>query len=250
MKKVLNIIASIIIFYGMISCSSCDGSKSADEQRDTTKSDSVLGAEKEVPMKKVDINGTVYNVADIDDSCHIYKDVVKKKDCMIVISKREFRLYVYECGVDTVLAASFPVCYAKNAEAKTRSGDMCTPECDLENPFSIKEIQNADSWVHDFGDGRGEIKSYGKWFIRLETGFNGIGIHGSTNNEGSVPGRDSEGCIRLRDADIIKFHDLYAEVGQKVIIKSVNKQKFDFEIKAEQELGDRYVNIKEGYKMP
>ena len=55
--------------------------------------------------------------------------------------------------------------------------------------------------------------------MRLETpGFKGIGIHGSTNNEASVPGRDSEGCIRLRDSDLIVLHDRYAQVGTPVVI--------------------------------
>ena len=35
----------------------------------------------------------------------------------------------------------------------------------------------------------------------------GIGIHGSTNNESSVPGRGSEGCIRLRDDDLIQLKE-------------------------------------------
>ena len=97
-----------------------------------------------------------------------------------------------------------------------------------------------------FGDGRGQIKAYGDWFIRLKltgslAGNRSIGIHGSTNNEASVPGRDSEGCIRLRDADIITLHDLYAQVGQKVLIKGVGERKLPFEEKAEAALGNKYV---------
>ena len=218
MKKTLSIILSGLLFACLFSLSSCGDGKSEKEGDKPAQPDSVLGAEKAVSMKEIDYNGKKYNVADINDSIHIYKEKVKKSDCVIVISKREFRLYVYECDVDTVLAASFPICYAKNAEAKKRKGDMCTPECDLDNPFSIKEIQSADDWTHDFGDGRGEILSYGKWFIRLNTGFDGIGIHGSTNNEGSVPGRDSEGCIRLRDDDLIQLKENYAFVGMKVVI--------------------------------
>ncbi|MBQ1582906.1 MAG: L,D-transpeptidase [Prevotella sp.] len=45
-----------------------------------------------------------------------------------------------------------------------------------------------------------------------------IGIHGSTNNESSVPGRGSEGCIRLRDDDLIQLKENYAFVGMKVVI--------------------------------
>lgn len=128
---------------------------------------------------------------------------------------------------------------------------MRTPESTMQEPFTIKQIQNASEWFHDFGDGRGSIKSYGDWFLRLETpGFTGVGIHGSTNNEASVPGRDSEGCIRLRDADLIVLHDRFAEEGQKVIIKGYNQGKLPFELKAEQALGERYKAPKAGYKLP
>ena len=96
---------------------------------------------------------------------------------------------------------------------------MKTPECSFDNPFSIVQIQPASTWVHDFGDGRGPILAYGHWFMRLKTpGFSGIGIHGSTNNENSVPGRGSEGCIRLRDEDLDLLKEQYAFVGMKVII--------------------------------
>jgi lipoprotein-anchoring transpeptidase ErfK/SrfK len=55
--------------------------------------------------------------------------------------------------------------------------------------------------------------------MRLNTpGFKGIGIHGSTNNESSVPGRGSEGCIRLRDDDLIQLKEKYAFVGMRVVI--------------------------------
>jgi hypothetical protein len=75
----------------------------------------------------------------------------------------------------------------------------------------------------------------------LETpGFTGVGIHGSTNNEASVPGRDSEGCIRLRDADLNVLHDRYAQTGQAVIIKGIGEGKYPFEERARAALGDRY----------
>ena len=104
-----------------------------------------------------------------------------------------------------------------------------------------QQIQDASTWHHDFGDGRGSIPSYGNWFLRLETpGFTGVGIHGSTNNEASVPGRDSEGCIRLRDADLDVLHDRYAQTGQAVIIKGIGEGKYPFEERARAALGDRY----------
>lgn len=217
-----------------------------------TETSIVPGTEAEIPMKELTVDGKTYNVADITDESHLYKQDVNRDNCLIVISKREFRLYVYECGKDTTLVASFPVCYAKRPGPKTKEGDMSTPECnDLNDPIRISELNPASDWEHDFGDGRGKIKAYGDWFIRLKltgslAGNRSIGIHGSTNNESSVPGRDSEGCIRLRDADIITLHDLYAQVGQKVLIKGVSEKKLPFEEKAEKALGDQYIAPKPG----
>ena len=252
-KRHLFIMSSVLMISAALFLS-CGGSKGGDDSAPESSSDSsdtgILGQEKEIPMTTVDLGDKTYKVADISDESHIYKDNVAKSNCLIVISKREFRLYVYECDVDTLLAASFPICYAINPEAKRKAGDNRTPESSMSSPFTISQIQPASDWCHDFGDGRGELKAYGDWFIRLNTGFNGIGIHGSTNNEASIPGRDSEGCIRLRDNDLIKFHDLFAEVGQKVIIKSVDAQKLPFELSAEKALGEKYVAPTPGYKLP
>ncbi len=150
----------------------------------------------------------------------VFGEMRHRDSCFIVVDKPELHLSVYEPqGNDTVLIARYPVCVGKNYGQKERSGDMKTPECSYENPFSITQIQPASDWTHDFGDGRGAILSYGNWFLRLKTpGHRGIGIHGSTNNEDSVPGRGSEGCIRLLDKDIDELRNNYAFVGMKVII--------------------------------
>ena len=154
------------------------------------------------------------------DTATFYSEVVNPKNCFIVISKPEYRLYVCEVvDGDTVKRVHFPVCVGKAKGQKQKKGDMKTPECTAENPFTITEIVDASNWHHDFGDGRGSILSYGHWFMRLKTpGHSGIGIHGSTNNESSVPGRGSEGCIRLRDDDLIQLKEKYAFVGMRVVI--------------------------------
>lgn len=162
---------------------------------------------------------------------------VDAEDCFLVVSKTDYKLYVYQAqDKDTVCVASFPVCYAKNKGQKTRDGDYCTPECSYEHPFTISEIKDASTWCHDFHDGRGEILAYGHWFMRLDLSEafpdneavaknRSIGIHGSTNNESSVPGNGSEGCIRLRDEDLEILHDKYAYVGQKVIVLPYKNKK-------------------------
>lgn len=182
----------------------------------TTPTDKVV--EKQEPIVEMTPMDTIDVVP--ADTATYYSDVVNKKNCFILISKPEYRLYVCEVmDGDTIKRVHYPVCVGKNKGQKQKKGDMKTPECTAENPFSITEIVDASGWHHDFGDGRGSILSYGHWFMRLKTpGFSGIGIHGSTNNESSVPGRGSEGCIRLRDDDLIQLKENYAFVGMRVVI--------------------------------
>ncbi|MBR5102494.1 MAG: L,D-transpeptidase, partial [Muribaculaceae bacterium] len=143
----------------------------------------------EQPKEPVEVAGTP------KDSATFYAENERRADlskAFIVISKKDLRLFVYApAGNDTLPIARFPVCLSKNKGQKEKGGDMRTPESPADKPFTIKQIQNASDWHHDFKDGRGDILAYGNWFLRLETPFSGIGIHGSTNNENSVPGRAS-----------------------------------------------------------
>ena len=153
----------------------------------------------------------------------------------IVISKRDLTLSVYDRSADgdTVIVAQYPCCMGKNKGNKVKRGDMRTPESSAGKPFKITMIQDASTWKHDFKDGRGNIKAYGHWFLRLETpGHSGIGIHGSTNNEGTVPGRASEGCIRLLDQDIITLKEHFAYVNMPVIVQGEDQAPFDWEERA------------------
>ena len=150
----------------------------------------------------------------------------------IVISKLEQKLNVYDRNAqgDTVIVAQFPCCMGKNKGNKQRRGDMRTPESPAGKPFKITMIQDASTWKHDFKDGRGNILAYGHWFLRLETpGHRGIGIHGSTNNENSVPGRASEGCIRLLDKDIITLKEHFAYVGMPVTVQAEDQAPYPWE---------------------
>jgi hypothetical protein len=203
MKGKMNILYILAAFFAMYSC----GSGNATETKEPVNNDSVVMQQDTVEIVQA-------------DSATFYSDVVNQKNCFILISKPEYRLYVCEVvDGDTVKRAHFPVCVGKAKGQKQKKGDMKTPECTVENPFTITEIVDASNWHHDFGDGRGSILSYGHWFMRLKTpGHSGIGIHGSTNNESSVPGRGSEGCIRLRDNDLIQLKEKYAFVGMRVVI--------------------------------
>ena len=163
-----------------------------------------------------------------------HPEVTANKDsAFIVVSKKDLTLTVYaRYGGDTIALESFPVCMGKNKGDKQGKGDMRTPESPDGRPFTITMMQDASTWKHDFGDGRGSILAYGHWFLRLDTpGHSGIGIHGSTNNESSVPGRASEGCVRLLDKNIIILKEKYARVGMPVIIKAEEQGLLPFEQK-------------------
>jgi hypothetical protein len=203
MKKTMILFCFLAALLQLLSCGSSAGNQVV---------------ETETPIVEVSVTDTIETVK--MDTATFYSDVVNPKNCFILISKPEYRLYVCEVvESDTVKRVHYPVCVGKAMGQKQKKGDMKTPECTAENPFVITEIVDASDWHHDFGDGRGSILSYGHWFMRLKTpGFSGIGIHGSTNNESSVPGRGSEGCIRLRDDDLIQLKEKYAFVGMRVVI--------------------------------
>lgn len=203
MKKTMTLLYFLAALFGITSCGTSEKNPMPELQEmavETTPADTI----ETIPA----------------DSAMFYSDVINKKNCFIVISKPEYRLYVCEVvGADTLKRVHYPVCVALNKGQKQKKDDMRTPECTVDNPFIITEIVDASKWYHDFGDGRGSILSYGNWFMRLKTpGFSGIGIHGSTNNESSVPGRGSEGCIRLRNDDLDDLKEKYAFVGMQVVI--------------------------------
>ena len=104
------------------------------------------------------------------DESLCFTDLMKnKKNCFILLSKKDYYLYVYEPqNGDTVMLARFDCAFALKKGDKSKQGDMRTPHCvSMSKPFYVSEIKNASSWCHDFGDGRGSIKSYGEYFIRL-----------------------------------------------------------------------------------
>lgn len=204
MKKMTIIFSLLAALFAMPSCDTATTSSNEVKKQETIV--------ETIPVDTVQVIPT--------DTATFYSEVVNKKNCFILISKPEYRLYVCEVvDGDTIKRVHYPVCVGKNKGQKQKKGDMKTPECTAENPFVITEIVDASHWEHDFGDGRGSILSYGHWFMRLKTpGHSGIGIHGSTNNESSVPGRGSEGCIRLRDDDLIQLKENYAFVGMRVVI--------------------------------
>lgn len=233
MKKTVFI--SVIASAMLMSLAACGSSDSKGQEGEE--------AVEETPVQK-DLHARVF-----------VEDGIDKSTLRIVMSKTDLTLSVYgKQGGKDVLVARYPICMSRNEGQKERSGDMRTPESEPGEPFTITEIKNASTWVHDFGDGRGSIKAYGDWFMRLSCG-NGIGIHGSTNNEWSIPssndsvpeghkrGRDSEGCIRMEDADIVHLKETYATVGMPVIIKQEGQGLLDWE-KAVENINDEGRRIR------
>lgn len=155
----------------------------------------------------------------------------------IRIHKLSHRLELFEKGKASPIR-TYPCAVAKNTGDKRRAGDNTTPTSwgdvmdsipealpgisSAKIPFVVDEIVYAADWTHDFGDGRGEIAgAYGPWFISLNTGWDGIGIHG-THDPDSIGKNASEGCIRLRNEDVAQLKDLISKhdggIGVRVVI--------------------------------
>ena len=111
------------------------------------------------------------------------------------ISKGDCTLSLYR---GNELVKNYSVAVGRNPGNKRRIGDNRTPV----GQFRVQSIENSQSWKHDFGDGNGVIKgAYGPWFIRLATGWKGIGIHG-THDPDSRGSMATEGCIRMSNEEV------------------------------------------------
>ena len=130
----------------------------------------------------------------------------------IVISKADFQLTLV--GADGQAIRQYGCAVAKNIGPKEKRGDHKTPE----GTFKINELLNSKSIPHDFHDGKGPIiGAYGPWFLRLDVpGFRDIGIHGTHLPE-SIGSRATEGCIRLKNEDILDLKSRI-KLGTEVII--------------------------------
>lgn len=130
----------------------------------------------------------------------------------IVIDKQAFKLTLVDDAGQPI--KEYGISCAINYGPKKVRGDHKTPE----GTFKINELLNAKGLTHDFKDGKGPIKdAYGPWFLRLDVpGFWDIGIHGTPFPE-SIGTRATEGCIRLRNEDILDLKSR-VKLGTVVII--------------------------------
>lgn len=136
---------------------------------------------------------------------------VGSQEFWVLIDKSAAKLYALK-GKEP--QDSYPVALGERSGDKRRVGDMRTPE----GVFSVQQIQDSSYWKHDFGDGKGPIEgAYGPWFIRLETGWKGIGIHG-THDPSTIGKRVTEGCIRLHNRNIEVLKEQVG-IGTTVVIQ-------------------------------
>lgn len=159
---------------------------------------------------------------------------------LIKVHKQSYQLELFEDG-NVGLLKVYSIAVAKNSGDKRMAGDNRTPTswgstvaipakhhgagvgvASAEVPFVVEEICNSSLWTHDFGDGKGEIAgAYGPWFISLDTGWIGIGIHG-THAPASIGTMASEGCIRMHNQDVAELKEIIygpaKGVGTRVVI--------------------------------
>lgn len=159
---------------------------------------------------------------------------------LIHVHKQTYKLELFKKGNSNPIK-TYGIAVAKNNGDKKKSGDNRTPTSwgnavDIPKsyagakygissktvPFRVEEICEASSWTHDFNDGKGVINgAYGPWFISLDTGWDGIGIHG-THDPKSIGTNASEGCIRLNNKDVAELKSIiYSDnkgIGTRVII--------------------------------
>ena len=144
---------------------------------------------------------------------HFEKERVLIKNAeFVIVDKQRMTLQMYDFKGNLTFSA--PIACGRNLGNKKEKGDLRTPE----GVFHVISIEDASGWSHDFKDGNGVIDSaYGPWFIRLDTpGHKGIGIHGTHAPE-SLGTRATEGCIRLKNEDVVKLKEK-VHIGMTVVI--------------------------------
>lgn len=130
----------------------------------------------------------------------------------VVINKQCLTLSLVDKDGESIV--EYGIACAHNYGNKYKRGDHRTPE----GIFPINEFLYSARIPHDFHDGKGPVKgAYGPWFLRLDVpGIRDIGIHGTHLPE-SIGSRATEGCIRLRNENILDLKSR-VKIGTPVII--------------------------------
>lgn len=152
-------------------------------------------------------------------------------DGFIVVDKSRMLVILFDrYGRETV---AYPMACGMNYGSKHKKNDRRTPE----GFFSVKSIQNSTDWhyVDENGNRSAQPGDFGPRFIRLDVpGITSIGIHG-TKSPGSLGGRRSHGCIRIKNENILALAEAVC-VGMPVIVSPSPR--------------DMAVNREEGHTIP
>lgn len=159
---------------------------------------------------------------------------------LIWIHKDNFTMQLFAKGT-TEAIKTYKIALGKNTGDKKQPNDNTTPTSwgsavtipeqyegakagipSEQVPYRIEEICDSSWWKHDFHDRKGEIAgAYGPWFISIDTGWEGIGIHG-THDVSTIGKLISEGCIRLANTDLEELKTIItknnAGIGVPVVI--------------------------------
>ena len=212
------------------------GDDAADSQRPVPKQTNVQQQDGKIEQGKPNDTTGV----GVKDTNVKYGELFGEAKYLIHIHKKDYKLELFEKGKNEPVR-TYGIAVAKNAGDKQRTGDNRTPtswgkavdipksykgaeagKASATVPFRVEEVCDASSWTHDFGDGKGVIAgAYGPWYISLDTGWDGIGIHG-THDPASIGTMASEGCIRLKNNDVAELKNIiYSDhkgVGTRVIV--------------------------------
>ncbi len=135
-----------------------------------------------------------------------------------VCSKKEHVLLALS-ETDRVIYGGWMVATGRNPGQKLKVGDMRTPE----GVFYVKSIEDSSVWGSYVDKATKERIGYGPYFIRLEAGWKGIGIHGTDDEHLHEIGTDaSHGCIRMANDDLLEVVSMSMKGQKVVILESLN----------------------------
>lgn len=128
----------------------------------------------------------------------------------LVIDKNSMRAVLFDRHGHQL--RSYPISAARNYGNKHRRSDRRTPE----GFFYARGVYDSSRWnAPGQQPDTASVGSYGSRFIEI---VGTIGVHGtSPTYQGRIGRRESAGCIRMQDADIIELSE-YVATGMPVII--------------------------------
>ena len=130
-----------------------------------------------------------------------------KADCTIVVDKRALTLTWY---LDGKWIKQYPCCVGP--ENKTPAG-VYIVDSKLDNP---PWTNPADGHTYEYGHPKNILGT--RWMaIKGDNDASGLGIHGTGLPE-SIPGRTSNGCVRLLNKDVEELYG-FALIGTQVTIR-------------------------------